>query len=293
MKHSTPIVLLVLSFLFIIGCSTQTYTDTQMYAYKGFGLNCNVKSVKVLTYDAKYKFGEITKMELSEASSENLYCVDNYIAEFGDNGICKTITRFEIDGEIEEKEIIKVKDDLVTEITVFDSDGDISNTLSFTWDEGNISTVSIADHRGVIYQRIEDNYNDGLVSEQRYYWDDTLKKVTKYTWDGTVCNFVEYDGNGDESNRGYSSYSKEKRWLGTKSQNQNVEVTYNSKGLPETCHNAIYDSSSDSFRFNDSDKDLFVTYEYEYDSKGNWIKRIMFLGEGKRPYQISEREITY
>jgi hypothetical protein len=81
---------------------------------------------------------------------------------------------------------------------------------------------------------------------------------------------------------------EEKMYSNEDTPNSRVIFKYDEKGNvveeKKTCYiSGCYDLIIDG---ND-----FITYQYEFDKKGNWIKRIEFRHQ--TPFRIVEREIVY
>ena len=86
------------------------------YSYEEYGLNCPVKSVKVLTYEAKSKFGEVTKGDLSWSG--------NYTAQFNEVGNIEQLSTYDATGDLSGMTRYKYnEDDQLVEQSVYSSDG--------------------------------------------------------------------------------------------------------------------------------------------------------------------------
>jgi hypothetical protein len=69
-----------------------------------------------------------------------------------------------------------------------------------------------------------------------------------------------------------------------------IKIEYNEKGLISHTFNATA-RTTNNWWVNDDNTDIY--YEYEYDKKGNWIKRISYSDPSKQPKDIIERVIVY
>ena len=73
-------------------------------------------------------------------------------------------------------------------------------------------------------------------------------------------------------------------------------IYYNENNLPSYIKNGK--SYMDSFAMSSENIIEIVgfsdaSYEYKYDSYGNWIEKVELVGEGKIPSRLEQRIITY
>lgn len=261
--------ILLLSLLFLMSCSSNSVVENSFSSYE---LNQKVKSVSVLIYEAESKFGEIVKGDLAYNPWET------YNASFNKDGFITELTNFDDDGDIYSKHIYTYNDNsLLTQLADYDEDGRLEKKQKYSYDGKKLSSLIIYDKDGSETSRFEYEYDGARIIEGRcfegknlssrfeneYHTGKILAKQTSFDADGNVIYEVQYDKKG--------------RFIKQKSENISVEIEYNEYGLRS------------SIKINDD-----ITYfEYEYDKKKNWIKRISYEGEAKEPDEISERVINY
>ena len=134
------------------------------------------------------------------------------------------------------------------------------NTTSFTTTE-KFGEVTKDDWEENYKRKFDDKGN--LIEEASYDEDGELswKNKSKYDDKGNQIEWAYYDKDGELSGK--------------------YKYKYDDKGNP--IESASYDE--------DGELDYKTTYELEYDSKDNWIKKITY--EDDKPTEISEREIEY
>lgn len=70
------------------------------------------------------------------------------------------------------------------------------------------------------------------------------------------------------------------------------EIRYNEKNLPVYVKGGDFYYNTGVVLVSMYENNVYYI-EYEYDEKGNWIKQIVYEGEMKKPYTISDRTIVY
>lgn len=149
-----------------------------------------------------------------------------------------------------------------------------------------------------------------IINKALYYVNDTLLGYTNNTYNGNNLTEVklfigdtllrsvvyDYDQNGNCINWHVFEYNNELH--------NSVELIYNSEGfleqmkrydqgevtrLNEYILNDNGDRISDHYERNGQMEDWEI--KYEYDNKGNWIKRIYY--RDNKPIWLSERELEY
>ncbi|MBR3977130.1 MAG: hypothetical protein IKJ95_04820 [Bacteroidaceae bacterium] len=278
-----------LLFILIIGlcaglssCGKEEYMDYEVY-----GLNTPVKSVKVKTYKAISKFGEVTKGDMMREG--------NYRIEFNSAGNIETMKQFDENGELSELIKCKFKDDGVymTEMCAYDKedkeiyriineyDGDYVNKTTrehfFDFD----STVHTTEFK-----------RDGKwITEAKHYRNGELvSKVVYSKNDESGSEWIEYAADGSKETKGsieLDEWRLTKRCMGDFC----CTVEWNEKNLPVYVKNAtLFNNTLIAFT---ADEGSVFYAEYEYDKEGNWIKQIIYKGDNMKPYSISIRDIDY
>lgn len=278
--------LLALSIgILLASCGEEDKKET---TYDIWGLNCPVKSIKVTTYEAKNKFGELAKIGIAE---EN-----NYFVAFNTAGKAESVSTFGKEGDLVAMEKYK-----------YDSNGNLTEVSSYGHD-GELLCQELYEYEGTHGVRFINRslWDDDVDTyEHTYEWEDEkmisrttthngeLESVTKYTkWDKSGNEWVEYDKNGDETGRGSTILDEAGFIKQIKYGEYCGEVERNEKSLPVHAKNTRIMRNT-LFSFSTGDEDEVYYAEYEYDERGNWIKQTIYEGEMKKPVTISEREINY
>ena len=280
---TAKILLMTLCSLVVLSCA-----KNKTYSYQEYGLDCPVKSIKVTTYEASSKFGEVVKGDLKR--------YENYLAEFNSVGNIITWTQYINDGDI--FSVTKHKyneDDNVTDVSIYDEDWKLEYNQSYEY-KGILLvkfTRTFKDTTEEVY--VNEIFRDGetIIKETTHHNGELISVVKYNKHDKTGTEWVRYDKDGKELNKGSSILNEDgKVTRYNYNDNDYYEVTWNEKGLPVYLKNAeLYNSSYvSSFHYCD---DSIFHIEYEYDNKGNWIKQTLFEGELKKPVTISERVIVY
>ena len=308
----------------VILCSCCSDKD---YDYKVYGLNRAVKSVKVTTYEAESKFGEIVKGDITRGGT--------YLAEFNSVGNLSAVTGFYRDGDIESKTIYKYNDkNLLIEEIEYGYNGKLSGRTTYQYNEDNLlSETTEYDRDGNIGYKMTNEYDSKFMTKNTYtgYYrdDDPFVRTTEFIRSGKQIierismtngkltskdiftnsgkfdyDYTMYDADGGEVGTIREEYDKNKNLIKyefisktNENKNQLSIVTYNRKGLPIYLKGASlmldnYLNDYAGYIAWDNSSDTFYI-DYEYDKVGNWIKRIICKGEQKEPLTISEREIVY
>ncbi len=278
---TAKILLLALSSLIVLSCG-----NDKRYPYQEYGLNSPVKSIKVTTYEADSKFGEVVKGDLKWDG--------HYLAEFNNIGNIISLTEYDGDGDIDG--VIKYKynnDDNVIDVSEYDEDGELDYNKLLEYNGSLLSKVtSIYKYSKADDVYVTDIFYDGeTIVKETIYYNGELMSVVKYSkYDEAGAEWISYDKDGKEKNRGSSIFNEDNREFRYNiSDKEYYEVTSNEKGLPVYLKNAeLYNNTFVSYC-----KGAVFYIEYEYDKKGNWIKQTVLEGELKNPVAISERVIVY
>ena len=133
-----------------------------------------------------------------------------------------------------------------------------------------------------------------------------LYSISKVKKDKNVDERVVYDKDGKEVFMNRKIYDDNHRFISEVKKDgcDSVvrEIKWNDANLPVYFKNAYYEIIVTLFSGLIDNSNIYKVYrecqgeyyiEYEYDTRGNWIKRTMYKGDSKIPKVISEREITY
>lgn len=310
MRKLTFLISILCVALFFNSCKNSNKTDCERY-----GLNTNVKSVSVTTYEAESKFGEVVKGDLANRG--------HYTALFDEEGYLTSITDYDEDGELDSKRVFTYDDmNHLTILKEYDEDGHLDYSQEWVYEGKYLQKYTATKKRrygpndtdSVVYKRSGEEiheittYRNGEIVITDKYSESTSHKATyvSYGRDGNVLNSTQHtydrDGHllmriinsGAEVDSIKSVYNKagfliemSESGVGYKG-----EVRYNDKNLPIYLKGGILYNNTDPWL--DSYFEGGEQYmEYEYDDKGNWVRQIVYIGEMKEPYQISERTIVY
>lgn len=246
----------------------------------------DVKSIRTTGYEATEKFGEISEGDVLYGQ----YGQDvNNLIEFNTDGYITEISNFDYSGDLSQKSVyVYDGDDKVTKINTYDGDGDEISRTVYTYNNNKkVTKIVDYDKSGKI------NYT------QKYEWDGD--KVTKtqfiseykeYYWmdeynGNTLVKSVVYDKNCKPTGE-YWEYENEKpKKIVTK--DFTVSLTFNNKGLCTSIVNGQL-INTNSYCWTNGES---YTYDYEYDDKGNWIKKIERKKDSQKATRIFVREIEY
>ena len=276
----------ILALLLCVSCSNRKnslYYDN---------LKGKVKTLKSVTYEAKYKFGEVEKGEIvSELWEHPLgrYSYGNiglFIKHYDKKGNLELSERFDTELELESKtEYFWEKGWIMGYKTRYE-DGAIEEwsckrnkrygeiieeTLSSEWlDYKTVRTIREDDAEMTDWVR-DNEYHDEFLEGRPQQEKGSYKTIRKK---GEVLQRIYYNEAGEETST----------------------VTYGERERIMTVQND--DGSSVTFEYNDLgdvvkmvDSGEEYAFEYEYDKHDNWIKRITYKGD--TPLYIEEREIEY
>ena len=256
------------------------------FEYELYGLNSPVKSINVTTYEAEFKFGEITKGDLEYDG--------HYLAEFNDVGNITKVTTFDDDGELDNISKYKYNENgNLIENAMYYKNGDLLFQINYEYDDKYIiKTKSIqSSYTKEQTKRITNIIRDGkrIIEENIIENDSIISKIKYQRYDDKGCEWIMYNELGDEISKGLREWNKKQQIIKMCINEECIEIVYNDKNLPIYLKNAKpYMNTFFSYPSNNIDN-----IEYEYDKKGNWIKQLVYEGENEIPYTISERVIIY
>lgn len=271
--------LFILSLLFLTACTNYKKTDLDNYQLKG-----NVSSVKMLTYYADSKFGEIIKGEL-------LYDGVS-VVDFNKSGYITSISSYIKNGNLYSKSKYSYREDKLDTVIVYDSNGDLMNKMFFIWDDDKLLSNLNYDSEGKETFKNIYEYENGYVKTVLFYDEDELvdkQIITKRDGENVLESF-SYDKTGKEKGKHINEWDN----------NIQVKIEYIASNDDSSysifLENGLTVKSENCYvlmnSIDMSMKEIYF-YDYEFDNKDNWIKCIVFKGNGKIPYRVIEREITY
>jgi hypothetical protein len=254
--------LYLLNLLLILLVSCSEFKSEEL---KEANLRGKIKSVKSEKFYADEKFGEVVKTikaEIDEDDEIETLFANSHVL-FDINGSLESISNFLSNGKLKHK-IVREE----TVMNYFDASGDLQFVVKFDNIHHPVES-NIYSSDGNLISKIKQKYNDKkqAIEMNTYDAQGVLQESTSYT----------YENDRIESRK--IARRQESYW----SDSDFIEITENIK----------YNEKSDMNERDivQSSKTISQTFEYIYDSKNNWIKRIQFTA-GKPAY-IIEREIEY
>ena len=284
--------LLLLSVLVFGGCggkSESIGTESVSPYYREFGLASSAKRAMVKTYEATSRFGDIVKGDITG---------DCYLVEFDVVASIATCTNFDSEGYVSEIQRFTYDDNNFVELLVLDNngepgycqvlnyDGDICTSIITTnyWVSDDTPRVEICE-----YNRDGELATGYVVKSE----DGTVLSRGVYNYpEKSVEEIVTYSASGEELGREIRHFNDAGRITKMIKNDKHCEIEYNDRNLPirfvnvEPYRNTLFAISSE-------DEEMLYFAEYKYDARGNWTTQIIYKGDIKLPYRISEREITY
>ena len=294
---------LTATLIVAISCNSSTEIEPayNQFNYVGYELNCPVVSYEENTYDAASKFGEIVKdSEIKET----------VVVEFDKNGYLVKETTYNSEREISTlHKFLYSNSNTSVEDQEYSYDGALSSITKYELKAS-----------GSILSRIEyDAYGNEIASDKYEYKGELISKQSSkteyysyeilYVIEGSAYKSYSVYNEGElNSVYKYSKFDLNREISGiiyNASGEKEGEfcTTYYKKGKIKS-YWLRFDEYPDQIRYgcDYNDKRLITQtivdgditqYEYEYDKRGNWIRRTEFEGENKKPVEIVERTIIY
>jgi len=285
----TRLVGILVSFIVLNSCSTVDRKDNDLKKMDIYG---KVKSIRVFSYEAVNKFGEILK---GKRKIINSFSKDQNIL-FNEVGNQIEMDEYNSDGSLYRKYIYKYDDKRNRiEENIYKSDGSLSRKITFKYDyKGNQFEEKWCNSDGSLYEKRNNKYDKkGNQIEQKLYNSDgnfVSKNNSKFDGKGNRIEWNLYNPDGSLFSKNTSKYDDKGNNIEFNSYlsdenfskgDEKITYKYNDKGNP--IEMIVYNS--------DGRLDIKRTYEYEYDNESNWILQIIF--DDKIPQYILEREIEY
>ena len=264
----------------LVSC-TQEKNDLEKYHLKG-----NVKSIMTKSFEAVEKFGEV-------APGNCIYNELSELVSFNKDGFITDITYYDCDGDIRNKRVYEYdSDNLLSNVTFYKVDwrhpnGYLDSKEIHEYNEKRQRVqLIIYDSDGVEKLKFIYEWDGKNMVKTMIYQNELLSRVQVNEYNGNLkVKSVVTDSDGKEIERlEYENNRLSKRVQ----EDYTATYRYNDKGLCCATENGrlsgVYFTPSRGKSF---------TYEYEYDQKGNWIKRTEKDSQTKIATSITIREITY
>lgn len=174
----------------------------------------------------------------------------------------------------------------------FNSDGKLEEKATYTYDgKGNKIEASYYLDSSLYFRETYAYDNKGNIIElNSYYSDSSLEFRETYTYDdkGNKIELNKYNSNNSLESR--ETYKYDEKGNLTEKYMFRLKTTFNTgendadskEKKNENQYNGIND---------DGNLEMAFTYKYDYDEKGNWIKKTYF--KNQIPIHMYEREYEY
>lgn len=271
--------------LFLISLITfVTSCSKQQKFLSMFEVNGNVKSIRTTVYKAVEKFGEVIQGDI--ISDEEM----NKLITFDENGNIKEISIFNKNGDLEKKSIyVYGVDNKVLRINKYDGYGNENGKTVYSYNEyGKEIEIIDYDRIGKVNYTQKNEWEGDKIIKNQFINEYSDGKYNINEYDGnTLVKTITYDKNGKKTGE-YIEYENEKikRLVNP---DFAISLSYNDKGI---CSSIINGRLYDVNTFIWSGGNSYV-FEYEYDEKGNWIRKVEKQKDSQKAERIFVREIEY
>lgn len=219
---------------------------------------------------------------------------ENYLAEFDKNGKELRIVYYAPDSSsFGSTEYTYDKKGRLTEAGNYDPDGEYSGGYRYSYDGKfvRMCTMHSMEEEETARWVYENNgkhivksefYSEGVLESTSVSSYDGMKRTETVTGaDSTVIGTAEY------------VYLSEDKPIEIDSGDTHIKIEYNNKGLPERSVNVVL-ATDGSFLWDERvTAGNAAVYEYQYDGKGNWIRRKTSLSSTGETLSEMTREIRY
>jgi len=295
-----------LSLICLIILSYLSAMSQQSSNINEYNKNGKIKSIRTISYEAIQKFGEIQKGRRSnefmkydqqitidyakkKCIIKNLSSNDklefSFVMEFDNKGNITKETYYDstsIQGTYQINKYDKVGN--ITESIVFNPNGSIFTKITCKYKNGKKISLDYYNSDGDLFKKNTFKYNSSgnLIELNDYNSDGSIftQQLFEYDNNNTLINMTSYKY---PNNKNRISYASNDKW------ETKFYTRYNNKGLE--IENIIYNPDG-TISGEGSPLKNAKEYEYEYDQKGNWIKKIVYIKNGRALY-IIERVIEY
>lgn len=239
----------------------------------------------------RYKYnpaGQLIEEAHSALDGSNAYRVET---NYNKKGLWETITIYDTDGTIAEKQTCKYnKSGIPVEISYYGENAKFLYKCSSKYDtKDNSVETKITTTLGVEVLSYTDflNANKQFVKKHKVTNDFEIKGYVQYKYNSKGVSVEEetYRPEGTLKNR--NVYDGNRNLLEMNRFEQDGTIGYKSTFKYDTMNNPTEWVNYEK----DGSKKSTTTYTYEYDSRGNWIKRVIF--SDSEPALVTTREIEY
>jgi len=216
-----------------------------------------------------------------------------FVTTYDNNGYFQEYVQYDSKGNIERKGINTLDNNgNVLKTYEYDLNGNLINENHYKYDLNNNRILdSVIEH------------NDSRTYKHIYSYDKKDRMIEHVLFYGMYNRkesqwFFKYDENDnciEETSYSYDSFFSKKAFKFDKNNNKTEEVEYYSEEKIKYKKNWTYDDNENLIKeawfSSENDKGGQYTYEYEFDTKQNWIKQIKYFNHV--PKFIIERKIEY
>lgn len=260
-------------------CSNSKKNDLPMQEVSG-----KVKSIRTTGYKAVEKFGEISEGDV--LSGDGL----NNIIKFNKEGYITEISNFNNKGDLVKKSIYVFDDDgKIIKINIYDGNGDEIGRTVYTYDsDDRVTKIVDYDKSGKINFTQKLEWEGDKVIKNLFIDDNSVGNYIINEFKGShLVKSVTFDKDGVKTGE-YTEYENDKLTR-IVTPEYTISLTYNDKGLCSFIENGQIYITNAYYRL----KGASYQYEYEYDEKDNWIRKVEKNNQSKKAERIFIREIEY
>lgn len=281
MKRILPLLTITFAALFT-GCNDADFVYTDLHKWE---LSKNVKACNVVCYNAKSEDGEVTNGNPNWAGT--------FI--FSKSGYLESAAAYNEKGEQMHKMTSMFEKGYPVRKTWKDNDS-FSHKCNYVYDKDHhLTSYQLTDADGNTYEEDLTWEDDELVKRKTTYTygDDEHHYTIKFTYNDDGSYLLEPSSDNADAPFISAKFNADHRLTLQKSEgSKTCKVEYNEKGFVESCKNGwAYFDDIDGFNIVNFD-DVNKTFEYEYDSHDNWVKRTTFNDDGEA-VEIIVRTIEY
>lgn len=264
-----------------------------------------VKSVKETSYEAVEKFGEIERGEKTVGVDSYYYLFDefgNLLKKNSYDYVGNLKYGFEYEYEYDEKQNL-------TFMGVASGRDQAKNIIKYRYDDNGNRIEEIGyDPNGNVFMKMTYKYDDnGNLTEEKSYDSDSgidSKSIYKYDASGNKIEDNDFDSEGRISKCTYKYDDKGNKLEvinyfldGSISGKATYKYDEKSNVIEEYDFNVQFTREDDKYN-----TEQMTTCQYEFDSKNNWIKKIVNItwksdlfedDDSSNTSNIIEREIEY
>lgn len=254
--------------------------------------SCGIHPVENNDYD---KFGLVSPAKyVSVDADDNCSRSSHYEAFFNRNGQVKRVKYLEADGSlILDEKYFYDSDNRLLKVWPIGADGQETGRFEYEYDGRFVSKYTAINMNNQEIKRWE-YANDGEhITRVDFYEEGDLAYITVNNYCEDSYTQVLMSRDRDTLNVGQCKDLKPNKPCYIHSEGLNFDIEYNDDLLPVRSVGTVVDTNGALYWNDILDDEGYAVYEYEYDSRGNWIVRKVFFGDGRHPGEVVSRTIRY